>query len=212
MKPLITRVALWILAAEAALVAVPALLAPRYFYDSFPLWRVLGRHAAAVQPAPASGSPALGRLSVALRGGCRRKLPALFERPQLGTQARGCTLRRGGAEWARRRSGGSESVAVELQEVVGGHQQPPFGSDGRSAATQEPVHAAVGLHLAKDGFDAALASQVELLAPVGREHAAGEVVKPAAPARPGFLAPVGVGSDQRRMPSAQSASIASFFQ
>jgi hypothetical protein len=34
-KPLITRVALWILAAEAALVAVPALLAPRYFYDSF---------------------------------------------------------------------------------------------------------------------------------------------------------------------------------
>jgi uncharacterized membrane protein YhaH (DUF805 family) len=36
MKPLITRVALWILAAEAAAVAVPALLAPRYFYDSFP--------------------------------------------------------------------------------------------------------------------------------------------------------------------------------
>ena len=36
MKPLITRVALWFLAAEAALVAVPALLAPRYFYDSFP--------------------------------------------------------------------------------------------------------------------------------------------------------------------------------
>jgi hypothetical protein len=37
MKTLITRVALWILAAEAALVAVPALIAPRYFYDSFPL-------------------------------------------------------------------------------------------------------------------------------------------------------------------------------
>jgi hypothetical protein len=37
MKALITRVALWILAAEAAAVAVPALLAPRYFYDSFPL-------------------------------------------------------------------------------------------------------------------------------------------------------------------------------
>jgi hypothetical protein len=36
MKSLITRVALWILAAEAAAVAVPALLAPRYFYDSFP--------------------------------------------------------------------------------------------------------------------------------------------------------------------------------
>jgi hypothetical protein len=36
MKPVITRVALWILAAEAAAVAVPALLAPRYFYDSFP--------------------------------------------------------------------------------------------------------------------------------------------------------------------------------
>jgi hypothetical protein len=37
MKPLITRVALWFLAAEAAAVAVPALLAPSYFYDSFPL-------------------------------------------------------------------------------------------------------------------------------------------------------------------------------
>jgi hypothetical protein len=36
MKPVITRVALWILAAETAAVAVPALLAPRYFYDSFP--------------------------------------------------------------------------------------------------------------------------------------------------------------------------------
>jgi hypothetical protein len=37
MNPLITRVALWILAAEAAAVAVPALVAPRAFYDSFPL-------------------------------------------------------------------------------------------------------------------------------------------------------------------------------
>jgi hypothetical protein len=37
MKPLITRVALLILAAEAAAVAGPALLAPRAFYDSFPL-------------------------------------------------------------------------------------------------------------------------------------------------------------------------------
>jgi hypothetical protein len=37
MNTLITRLALWILAAEAALVAVPASIAPRYFYDSFPL-------------------------------------------------------------------------------------------------------------------------------------------------------------------------------
>jgi hypothetical protein len=37
MNPLISRVALWILAAEAASVAVPALVAPRSFYDSFPL-------------------------------------------------------------------------------------------------------------------------------------------------------------------------------
>ena len=36
MNPLIARVALWILAAESALVAVPALVSPRYFYDSFP--------------------------------------------------------------------------------------------------------------------------------------------------------------------------------
>jgi hypothetical protein len=33
---LITRAALWLLALEAAAVAVPASLAPRYFYDSFP--------------------------------------------------------------------------------------------------------------------------------------------------------------------------------
>jgi hypothetical protein len=37
MKTLIARVALWMLAAEAAFVAVPALIAPRYFYESFPL-------------------------------------------------------------------------------------------------------------------------------------------------------------------------------
>jgi hypothetical protein len=33
----IARVALWMLAAETAAVGVPALLAPRHFYDSFPL-------------------------------------------------------------------------------------------------------------------------------------------------------------------------------
>jgi hypothetical protein len=37
MNTLTTRVALWIVAAEAALVAVPASITPRYFYDSFPL-------------------------------------------------------------------------------------------------------------------------------------------------------------------------------
>jgi hypothetical protein len=37
MKPLITRIALLIAAAEAAAIAVPALVAPRAFYDSFPL-------------------------------------------------------------------------------------------------------------------------------------------------------------------------------
>ena len=33
----IARIALWLLAAETAAVGVPALLAPRAFYDSFPL-------------------------------------------------------------------------------------------------------------------------------------------------------------------------------
>jgi hypothetical protein len=37
MKTMIPRVALWLLAVEAALVGVPALIAPRYFYDKFPL-------------------------------------------------------------------------------------------------------------------------------------------------------------------------------
>jgi hypothetical protein len=46
--------------------------------------------------------------------------------------------------------------------------------------------------LAEDRLDGALAFEVALFAVVGRQDAAGEVIAAAAPAGPGFLAPVGV--------------------
>ena len=73
-----------------------------------------------------------------------------------------------------------------------------FGSDGRSSATQEAVRAAVGLDLAEDGLDRALALEIELLAPVGRQDAPREVITAAAPAGAWLLASVGVGGDERR--------------
>jgi hypothetical protein len=59
-------------------------------------------------------------------------------------------------------SGGCELVAVELEQVVGGRQQPPFGADGRSAAAQEAVSAAVGLDLPEHRLDGRLAAPIEL--------------------------------------------------
>ncbi len=46
----------------------------------------------------------------------------------------------------------------------------------------EAVRAAVGLDLAEDGLHAALALEVELFAPVGRQDAAREVIRAAAAA------------------------------
>src|SRR5438876_1621275 len=89
--------------------------------------------------------------------------------------------------------GGGELVAVEFEEVVGGGEEAPFGSDGGSASSEETVGASVCLDLAEDGFDHALAFEVELFAVLGCEHASGEVVEPAASAGSGFFAAVGVG-------------------
>jgi hypothetical protein len=50
--------------------------------------------------------------------------------------------------------------------------------------------------LSEDRLDGALAFEIQLLANFSCKDAAGEVIAAAAPAGPGFLAPVGVGCDQ----------------
>jgi hypothetical protein len=86
-------------------------------------------------------------------------------------------------------SAGGELVLVELEQVVGGREQPQFGSDGRPAAALEAVRAAVGLDLAQDGLDRSLALEIQLLAPVGRQDAPREVIRAAAPAGPWLFEP-----------------------
>jgi hypothetical protein len=60
---------------------------------------------------------------------------------------------------SRSRSGGCGGglVGVELEEVVGGGDQPPFGVAGGSSAALEAVDPAVELGVAEDGLDHALA-------------------------------------------------------
>jgi hypothetical protein len=87
-------------------------------------------------------------------------------------------------------------VAPELEDVVGGGQQSPFGSGGRAAAALEALGAAVVLDLAEHGLDSRLAACVELAAVVGGQDAAHEVIKAAASARAGLFAAVGVGCDE----------------
>ena len=60
---------------------------------------------------------------------------------------------------------------MELEEVVGGGDQAPFGADGGSAAALEAVQAAVELRVREDGLDHRLAFAVELVAELGGEHA-----------------------------------------
>src|SRR4051794_22579147 len=51
--------------------------------------------------------------------------------------------------------------AVSSPEVMGGGDEPPFGSDGGSAASVEATHAAVVFGVAEDGLDHRLAATVE---------------------------------------------------
>src|SRR4051794_1493794 len=91
---------------------------------------------------------------------------------------------------------GGDAVVVELVEVVGGGDEPPFASACRSAAALEASDRAVGLDLAEHRLDGHLPVAVEA-APGGRgEDAAHEVVEPAGPAGPGALAQAGVGRDE----------------
>jgi hypothetical protein len=87
-------------------------------------------------------------------------------------------------------------VSVKLEEVVGGGDQAPFGSDGGSAASLEAGHAAVVLGVAEDGLDHRLTPSVELAAALAGEDAAHEVVIAARPTGPRALAFAGVGRDE----------------
>jgi hypothetical protein len=71
---------------------------------------------------------------------------------------------------------------VELEEVVRGRNEPPFGSDGRASSSSEPVDAAVELRLTEDGLDHRLALALKLAAALAREDAAHERVIAACPA------------------------------
>jgi len=87
---------------------------------------------------------------------------------------------------------------VELEEVVGGHAEPPFGSDGGSSAAVEAGDATVVLRIAEHGLDDVLSLPVERLAVLGGKDAAHEVIDPAAPARSGCGSQAGLGPDQDR--------------
>src|SRR3954447_596118 len=78
---------------------------------------------------------------------------------------------------------GAEAVVVELEEIVGGGDEPAFRPAGRSAAALEASDLAVELQLAEDGLDGGLSGPVSG-APDGRaEHAAHEVIEAAGPSR-----------------------------
>src|ERR1700693_3736835 len=91
---------------------------------------------------------------------------------------------------------GGYSVAVELEQVVGGGDQAPLAADGVSAAALEAVGAAVVFGVTENGFDHRFASAVETAAELGLEDAAHERVVAAVPAGPGAFALVAVGADQ----------------
>src|SRR4051812_17733323 len=89
--------------------------------------------------------------------------------------------------------GVGEAVVVELQEVVGGRDEPPFASACGPASALEASDLAVELDLAEHRLDGDLALAIEG-APSGRgEHTTHEVIEAAGPAGTGALAQAGVG-------------------
>jgi len=87
-------------------------------------------------------------------------------------------------------------VAVELEEVVGGGDKPPFGPAGRSAAALEAADLAVELQLAEDRLDRGLAPAIEVVAVRGREHASHEVIEAPGPSGTSAAAQAGVRRDE----------------
>ena len=59
---------------------------------------------------------------------------------------------------------------MELEQVVGGRDEPPFGSDGASAASVKAAHAAVVFGVTEDGLDHGLATSVKRAAELTRDH------------------------------------------
>src|SRR5829696_10363042 len=78
---------------------------------------------------------------------------------------------------------GGELVAVELEQVVGRRDEPPFRPAGGSSAALEATDLTVELQLPEHRLDRRLAPAVERAAVRGREHAPHEVIEPARPAR-----------------------------
>src|SRR5680860_348150 len=70
--------------------------------------------------------------------------------------------------------GGDRLVAVELEQVVGGGDQPPLGATRRSSSALEAVDAPVELRVCEHGLDHPLAFSVEPAPVIGLQHAAHE--------------------------------------
>jgi hypothetical protein len=70
----------------------------------------------------------------------------------------------------RRGSGGGREVLVELQEIVGGRKQPPFGPDGGSSTPGEAGEAAVVLGMSEYRLDELGTLPVERFASLAGEH------------------------------------------
>jgi hypothetical protein len=92
-------------------------------------------------------------------------------------------------------------VLVEFAEVVGGSHESPFGAGGGSAAAVESGEAAVVLGVAEDRLDELGALLVELLAELGGEDQAHEVIGAAVPARSRGGGGAATGGIKTGMPS-----------
>src|SRR3954451_10000092 len=169
----------------------------------------------AFDPTPISG--ALTQLSrrsslAASRRGRRKARGSCWPRRGSRSERRGGGGRAGyggggGAAPRVSRGGGAEAVIVELEEIVGCCDEPPFRPTGLSAAALEGSDLAVELQLAEDGLDGDLPGPVGG-APDGRgEHAAHEVIEAAGPSRPRRRAQPGVGWTRTWMPSLTTVSI-----
>src|SRR5208282_6453524 len=87
-------------------------------------------------------------------------------------------------------SGGGECqlVFVELQEVVCGVNESPFGPHRGASASSPSAHPAVRLRLREYRLDHSLASSVKVAAVVGVKHSSHVVIKATLPSWPDRLA------------------------
>ena len=95
-------------------------------------------------------------------------------------------------------SGGRERMAVELEEVVGGGDQPPLGANSAASSASEAIQAAVELHLREDGLDHRLSLAVKRAAALAGQQVAHLLVAAAFPVASCRPAAAGVGRDEQR--------------